>query len=65
MTVRGLPQKVGMIPEKCCPEQKLRRNVVFYGEKGYYAEMVDDLLDLEANDVFMLIGTSCKVEKTI
>ena len=51
-------KKVGMI--KCCPEQKLRRNIVFYGEKGYYAEMIDDLLDLEPDDVFMLIGTSCK-----
>ncbi len=60
----GLEQKVGMTDrgfgKKCCLEQKLRRNVVFYGERGYYTEMIDDLLDLEQDDVFMLIGTSCK-----
>ena len=64
MFPRSSEQKVGMITrnlgKKCCPEQRMRRNVVFYGERGYYAKMVDDLLDLEPQDVFMLIGTSCK-----
>ncbi len=38
----------------------LRRNIVFYGERGYYGDMMDDLIDLEPDDVFILLGTSGK-----
>lgn len=45
---------------QCCDKQKLRRNIVFYGEPGYYSEMIDELIDLESMDIFVLIGTSGK-----
>lgn len=51
---------VGTEPTCGCLCPKMRKNVVFYGEKGYYAEMINDLFDLEPHDVFMLIGTSCE-----
>jgi NAD-dependent deacetylase len=33
-------------------------NVVFYGDKGFYQEMLSTLLDLNPDDIFILIGTS-------
>jgi NAD-dependent deacetylase len=41
---------------------RCRYNVVFYGERGNYSEMLESILDLKDDDVFILMGTS---EKTI
>ena len=41
-------------------DQILRNDVVFYGESGHYERMIDDITNLDKNDLFMLIGTSCE-----
>ena len=40
---------------------EFRNNIVFYGEKGNYEELVDELLLLDKNDIFICIGSSCQV----
>ena len=48
-------------PEPTCPKcnsNNTKYNVVFYGDKGYYQEMLRHLLDLKPDDIFILIGTS-------
>lgn len=37
---------------------KLRNNVVYYGEKANYENMLSDIIDLEKNDILFMIGTS-------
>ena len=44
----------------CACGGKMRNDVVFYGEPGNYEEMIGELIDLRAEDVFVLMGTSCQ-----
>jgi NAD-dependent deacetylase len=41
---------------------RFKNNIVFYGERGNYQEMIEHIIDLNSDDVFILMGTS---EKTI
>ena len=39
---------------------KMRHDIVYYGEKGYYNNMLETVLDMNDNDMFILAGTSGK-----
>jgi NAD-dependent deacetylase len=43
----------------CAAAAPLRTDVVFYGEPADYAAMIEALVDLEPDDIFVLLGTSC------
>lgn len=40
---------------------EFRNNIVFYGEKTNYEEIIDELLSLDKNDILICIGSSCQV----
>jgi len=51
------------IKEKYCEycNKRYRNNIVFYGEKGNYQELLETILDMnEQKDIFVLLGTSCE-----
>lgn len=37
---------------------RLKNDVVFYGDRGRYSNMLESILDMDARDVFVLMGTS-------
>lgn len=38
-----------------------RNNIVMYGEKGNYEEIIDDLIDLTEDDIVIILGTRCEM----
>jgi NAD-dependent deacetylase len=44
----------------CACGGRYRNNIVFYGEKGNYTKMIETILDMEKDDIFILMGTSCQ-----
>ena len=37
---------------------RLRNNIVYYGERGNYENLISDIVDLESEDMLFIIGTS-------
>lgn len=37
---------------------RLRNNIVYYGERGNYENLISDIIDLESDDMLFIIGTS-------
>lgn len=49
--------------KQCDCGGEFRNNIIFYGERPDYSGIIDDLLELGKDDIFILIGSSCQVFK--